>query len=84
MFDDDPIAPEGQIWVCLACGKKTKNRFGSDGGWDASCVLNSRLAHEDSLILTGNNRVAKIKEGGLVDEPLRPEGPSFTGLDSTG
>ena len=55
-------APEGQVWVCLACGKRAKNRVsgGIDRGWDAACFLNSRSFEEDSLILE-NGRVVKIK-----------------------
>jgi hypothetical protein len=39
----DPIAPEGFVWVCGACGKWTKDRYGSERGWDESCMLNSNL-----------------------------------------
>jgi hypothetical protein len=52
------LAPEGHIWVCLACGKTSKTRYGFDEknrtvsmrGWDASCVLNSRLIPEDKIV----------------------------------
>ena len=44
----DP-APEGYLYVCLACGKFSTTRYGFDGtnartaspGWDESCVLNA-------------------------------------------
>ena len=51
-------APKGQIWVCAACGKRSKTRYGidennkdvADRGWDAACMLNAVLCY-DSLIL---------------------------------
>lgn len=44
-------APEGQIWVCGACGKNGKNR--ADIG-DESCFLNAVLCHERKDLATGN------------------------------
>lgn len=41
------LAPPGTVWVCAACGKTARDRFGtSDFGWDESCMLNSVLCHE--------------------------------------
>lgn len=46
------IAPEGQVWVCGACGKRARSRYGFDAqhqstaidrGWDESCMLNAVL-----------------------------------------
>lgn len=40
------IAPDGQIWECRACGKKSRDRFGNyalNRGWDEACVMNARL-----------------------------------------
>lgn len=37
------LAPAGWRWRCGACGKTTKDRFGHERGWDASCMLNSFL-----------------------------------------
>ena len=53
------ISPEGKVWVCMACGKYTKDRFGDDFGWDASCVLNSALFDMKNLIIE-NGRVVKV------------------------
>lgn len=44
-------APEGQVYVCGACGKTSSTRYGFDaqnknvasGGWDESCMLNAVL-----------------------------------------
>jgi len=41
------IAPTGTIWVCGACGKTAKDRYGDTGSsWDESCMLNAVLCHE--------------------------------------
>ena len=37
------IAPDGKLWMCMACGKKVKDRYGEERGWDESCMLNSVL-----------------------------------------
>lgn len=39
------LAPPGTVWVCIACGKTTRDRFDTVGGWDESCMLNSILCH---------------------------------------
>jgi len=47
---DDRMAPAGAIWVCAACGKSAKDRYGIEGehsrGWDESCMLNAVLYRE--------------------------------------
>lgn len=41
------IAPDGQVWVCGACGKTSKDRYGSaQSSWDESCMLNSVLCYD--------------------------------------
>lgn len=43
-------APDGQIFVCGACGKTSKSIYGEDPdnpiGWDESCMLNAVLCYE--------------------------------------
>jgi hypothetical protein len=49
MSTENQVAPEGQVWVCAACGKRSKDRYGDqaiDRGWDVSCALNSVLCYE--------------------------------------
>jgi transposase len=48
--DDERFAREGTIWVCAACGKTAKDRYG-DGtsSWDESCMLNSVLCHAEKM-----------------------------------
>lgn len=56
--DKNYIAPKGAIWVCGACGKTAKYRYGdNDGLWDASCFLNAVLCDEDSLEKDKGGRV---------------------------
>ncbi len=40
-------APEGQVYVCGACGKTSTTRYGLDAknGWDESCMLNAVLCY---------------------------------------
>lgn len=46
----DRFAPPGAIWVCGACGKTAKDKYGIEGerspGWDESCMLNAVLCHD--------------------------------------
>lgn len=54
-------APEGKLWVCMACGKTVKDIYGEPGsGWDESCFLNSRLIEESRLSRGPDGRVRKI------------------------
>jgi len=52
-----------KIWVCLACGKRSNDKFGDnpiDKGWDAACVINSQEYYEDECILDENGRVKEM------------------------
>ena len=63
-------APEGQVFVCLACGKLSQDKYGFEKitqGWDESCMLNSRLCYRDKLSYGDDGRVNKVDEGGLVE-----------------
>ena len=53
------LAPEGKLWVCHACGKAVRDRYGQEGGWDESCMLNSVLYDESRLTII-NSRVVAI------------------------
>lgn len=40
------IAPEGMVYQCQACGKKSRDLYGDQKinyGWDESCMLNAAL-----------------------------------------
>lgn len=43
-------APDGQVFVCGACGRVSKSLYG-DGtsGWDESCMFNAVLCYADSV-----------------------------------
>lgn len=47
-MSDNRFAPDGTTWVCGACGKTSKDRYG-DGksSWDESCMLNAVLCHAE-------------------------------------
>lgn len=48
-------APEGQIWVCTACGKFNEDRYKVG---DVSCYINSMLFYKKHL---------KFKDGRVVE-----------------
>lgn len=65
------LAPEGHIWVCMACGKTSKTKYGFDQdnnrvamrGWDVSCAINSQLFPESHIAERDQNgRVTKIDD----------------------
>lgn len=42
MSTGNRVAPPGQIYVCGACGKRSKDKYGEqmiDRGWDVSCMM---------------------------------------------
>lgn len=70
------IAPDGKIWVCLACGKMSQDKYGFQKisrGWDESCMLNSAMFDKSELVIE-NNRVVKILRESDVEQ-----GPNCSG-----
>jgi hypothetical protein len=65
------LAPAGQVWVCGACGKRSRTKYGfyDDGGqsssidygWDESCMMNAVLCDEEDLIFGEDGRVRALK-----------------------
>lgn len=58
-------APEGTIYVCAACGKRSRWRYGFDEagkncgpskGWDGSCMTHAVLCSEASVVLGPNGK----------------------------
>jgi len=50
------IAPHGAVYVCGACGKRSRDLYGYQAispGWDESCSLNAFLCDEESLVMDG-------------------------------
>ena len=57
------VASEGQVFVCGACGKRSRDRYGDqkiDWGWDVSCMMHAILVYENSIEMV-NGRVVKAK-----------------------
>jgi hypothetical protein len=55
------VAGEGKVFVCTACAKRSKDKYGDqaiDKGWDVSCTMNALLCYEDGLV---------IKDGCLIE-----------------
>jgi hypothetical protein len=69
------IAPEGQVFVCCACGRRSKDQYGNqriNRSWDESCMLNSILCYEDKLVFNNDGTIViEVKEGGVVDGQSR-------------
>ena len=59
------VAPKGYVFVCLACGKRSRDRYGMKPisyGWDVSCTLNCDMFREEDLVLNEHDgRVTEIK-----------------------
>jgi hypothetical protein len=58
------VAPEGYVFVCMACGKRSHDKYGEQAisyGFDVACVLHAVLCREDSLV---------FGEHGLVKEAV--------------
>lgn len=68
---EDTLAPDGTVWVCLACGKTSPDRAGGSG-WDISCFISAVLCRKDKLVFDDDGRVVKVDHGGVVedDRPL--------------
>lgn len=51
------LAPEGMVWRCRACGKRSRDLYGFhaiDRGYDASCMLDAELVEDtDTLVSRG-------------------------------
>jgi hypothetical protein len=59
----DTEAPKGHFWVCVACGKYSRDRHvGTHGrGWDVSCAINAHLIQEDHLVFNEDkSRVTEV------------------------
>jgi hypothetical protein len=71
------IAPEGKVWVCLACGKMSQDVWGEQRisqGWDVSCTINCGLFNKRDLEIR-DGRVVRInreeKDGSVAsDSPV--------------
>ncbi len=65
MSEQDKRAPEGKLWVCMACGKTSIDKYGGRGsmhGWDVSCAMNCVLFKKELIIYGSDGRVTQITE----------------------
>lgn len=49
-MSSNKIAPEGQVYVCSACGKQSQDEYGEQAisfGWDESCTMHAVLCYAD-------------------------------------
>lgn len=73
-MSDLRFAPKGTIWVCAACGKTHKDRYGEDGegdlGWDESCMLKAVLCEEDTYPWVAVDAAPGHGEGAPVADQL--------------
>jgi hypothetical protein len=59
------VAEDGQVFVCLACGKRSQDTHGEQKisqDWDESCMLNCQKFPVDRLVIK-NGLVMEVKEG---------------------
>lgn len=54
----EKMAPDGQVWVCGACGKYNKNRYNVG---DVSCYINAVLCYDDETLKTEKGRVVSAR-----------------------
>lgn len=67
-------AKKGQVFVCHACGKRSKDKYGDeaiDKGWDESCMLNSVLCEEESIELKDDRVVKAVSVEKEIDWYLK-------------
>lgn len=81
-----PAEPKrATVFVCLACGKRSKDRYGVvpiSRGWDESCMLNARECYVDALTVEWNGRVVDVADGGILPEPpIVPRTPEQIAAD---
>jgi hypothetical protein len=65
------IAAKGQVFVCQACGKRSRDRYGEhriSRGWDESCAMHAVLCTEDSVRLDARGLVCAATAVGYVTE----------------
>ena len=59
------LADEDKVFVCQACGKMSKDRYGDhkiSRGWDESCMLYAIELPKARLVLSGDGkRVLELK-----------------------
>ena len=62
-MDEDFHAPLNKVWVCMHCGKTSKDRLGVKDNWSPTCTLNAKLFFRSML---------KFNDKGNVEEIIEP------------
>ena len=65
------VAPPGSLFVCLACGKTSKTKYGlaATNGWDESCMLNCQLFEESRLVYSGvPDRIVRVPKRSKISK----------------
>ena len=65
------MSKNNTMWVCLACGKRSRDRYGkeeTDRGWDVSCFINSVLVDMDK-VQTKNGRIENVPKDAIIEDP---------------
>ena len=68
------VAPEGKVFVCMACGKRSQDLFGEqkiDKCWDESCMLNAVMVDVSKLRIA-NGRVVEIETDKVWSSETHP------------
>lgn len=83
MSDSESVAPPGHVYVCTACGKMSRDLYGTPGtdtspDWAVSCTVNARLFRESRLVIEGG-RVVKV-----LSPRRRPKKKPRNGSDKIG
>ena len=66
------VAPPGQVFVCTACGKLSRDLYGQQKlsqGWDVSCTLHAVLCYEDKRF----NKDGVLCYHAVPEEEMVPE-----------
>jgi len=92
----DRTAADDEVFVCLACGKTSRTKYGFDGtadpGWDESCMLNCQKFKKDQVVYQGrklrrilpfSKREYSVLMASLVATSIEPTGNYFAILDDT-
>lgn len=66
-MSEDGKAPEGTIWICPACGKSARDRYGA---WDVSCAMWAVLCVESSVERDTTGRIVRAEAMPSVEEVL--------------
>jgi hypothetical protein len=68
------VAGPGEVFVCSACGRRSKDRDGNQkihSGWDTSCRTHAVKCREEDLVLDPQNGTVKALKKGATPIPTK-------------